>query len=125
MLKKSITETEEAKAIQVAFAEIGARVILKYCKRCGEALTEDSNHCGNLRECSDAHHSLTLLFILKNTLVSKHLIVCRDRKNIVIIYCPKCKSQKLQTVVESNTEGKGGGYGAGKGCLGGGYYLGR
>ena len=33
VLKKSITETE-AKAIQVAFAEIGARVILKYCKCC-------------------------------------------------------------------------------------------
>lgn len=34
------------------------------------------------------------------------------------IYCPKCQSQKLQTIIESNTEGTGGGYGAGKGCFG-------
>jgi len=33
-------------------------------------------------------------------------------------YCPRCKSQKIQAVVETNTEGHGGGYGVGKGCLG-------
>jgi len=34
------------------------------------------------------------------------------------IYCPRCKSKNLQTVVETNVQGKGGGYSAGKGCLG-------
>jgi DNA-directed RNA polymerase subunit RPC12/RpoP len=34
------------------------------------------------------------------------------------VHCPRCRSQKLQTIVETNTNVKGGGFGAGKGCLG-------
>ncbi len=116
VLKKSVTETE-AKAIQVAFAEIGARVILKYCKRCGEALTEDSNHCGTCGSAVTIVTPDTTLHLEKNS-GSKTSSVVSTPINSASVYCPKCKSQKLQTVVESNTEGKGGGYGAGKGCLG-------
>ena len=116
VLKKSITETE-AKAIQVAFAEIGARVILKYCKRCGEALTEDRNHCG---ACGSAVAIVTpdMTLHLEKYSGSKTSSVVSKPLNSAIVYCPKCKSQKLQTVIESKTEGKGGGYGTGKGCLG-------
>ena len=116
VLKKSITETE-AKAIQVAFAEIGARVILKYCKRCGEALTEDSNHCGTCGSGVAIVTPDTTLHLEKYS-SPKTSSVISTPINSASVYCPKCKSQKLQTVVESNTEGKGGGYGAGKGCLG-------
>ena len=115
-IKKAATEAE-AKAIQVAFAEIGARVILKYCKCCGEALTADGNRCGT---CGSAATIITpdTTFHLEEYLgVKRASGVVGPQKN-GSVYCPKCKSQKLQTIVESNVEGKGGGYGTGKGCLG-------
>ena len=34
------------------------------------------------------------------------------------LYCPICRLNKLQAIVESSVEGKGGGYGIGKGCIG-------
>ncbi len=115
-VKKSATKAE-AKAIQVAFTEIGARVILKYCKRCGEALTEDGNRCGT---CGSAVTLITpdTTVDLENYLGVQSSSGVAGTQKHGSVYCPKCKSQKIQTIVESNTEGKGGGYGAGKGCLG-------
>lgn len=120
-IKKSVMQ-EEAKSIQVAFTKIGARVILKYCKHCGEALVEDSNHCGT---CGGAVTIITPDNALRRSpaafnkpyVPNQSSGITRMRKQ-GSLYCPKCMSQKLQTVVESHTKSTGGGYGMFKGCLG-------
>ena len=76
----------------------------KFCVSCGKSLSENtgnqSNHIPEIQSSTIPKLEIPDLEISGG------------------IHCPKCKSKKLQTITETNTTSKGGGYGTGKGCLG-------
>lgn len=78
-----------------------------YCQTCGTQVAEGSAFCP---KCG------TKLMADKAS-ISPSLRESKPQDDEGI-RCPKCNSKRLQATVESNTQGKGGGYSAGKGCLG-------
>ena len=76
-----------------------------FCKHCGKEVSEESAFCSG---CGGSINET----IHQNTNNS-------SQKPIEWLCCPKCRSKKLQAVIESTTTGTGGGYSAGRGCLGG------
>jgi len=71
-----------------------------FCGKCGEQIPDDSQACPN---CGTRTGGSS---VIPSVPVSAG------------VSCPDCGSKNLQTIVESNTSGSGGGYGTGKGCLG-------
>ncbi|WP_018704796.1 zinc ribbon domain-containing protein [Anaeromusa acidaminophila] len=82
-----------------------------FCNKCGNKLSEDASFC---HKCGVKVNLQKDLQDMGKT--AKHDVVGRQTNEGA--YCPKCKSRKLQVLIESKVEGKGGGYGTGKGCLG-------
>lgn len=79
-----------------------------FCHKCGnENLVEGSAfcpRCGTKLQVDTSNNKTS------NTIV--------DIKKYGSVFCPKCKSKNLQAIVETNTQGNGRGYGAGKGLIG-------
>ena len=78
-----------------------------FCKHCGKEVLEESTFCGG---CGNSVDDTKPQNINTNNSPSP--------KPSDWLCCPKCRSKKLQAVVESTVTGTGGGYSVGKGCLG-------
>lgn len=81
----------------------------KFCSNCGELLKKDTLKEDDLKESNMPSSP----YIAKPTIVTD--IPEINNTTGFEVHCPKCKSEKIQTVMKTDVKG---GYRAGRGCLG-------
>lgn len=79
------------------------------CKNCGAEIPDESKFCSVCGQKTEEESEID-----KETEIVKKEI--QNKKSN--IFCPKCRSADLEVTTETNTQTTGGGYSAGKGCLG-------
>ena len=72
-----------------------------FCKNCGTEMPDESKFCA---KCGNSTE--------ENVPIVSSSVIPQG------VSCPSCKSTNLQTIVESETTGTGGGFSGAKGCLG-------
>ena len=92
------------------------------CRNCGANISDNANFCDKCGMKSVETENTISPISITNSGITKETFENTPKKSSPqlnrsdTVFCPKCRSKNLQVIVENNT--KGGGFGAGKSCVG-------